>query len=75
MHGPGQWTVGVASPDEVNKQLRITNGHKRISEQNGDVKSDWHYTIQWQSNTLFLSRRIRQNKKDLLIWNKDKYSI
>ena len=35
------------------------------SEQNGDVKSDWHYIIQWRSNTLFRCRRIRQNEQDL----------
>ena len=52
--------------------MRITKGHKRISEQNGDEKSDWHYIIQWQSNTLSLFGRIRQNKMDLVIWNKDK---
>ena len=36
------------------------------SEQNGDEKSDWHYIIQWQSNILFLFRRTRQNKMDLV---------
>ena len=48
---------------------------QRISEQNGDEKSEWHYIIQWLSNTLFRLRRIRQNKQDLAIWSKDKVNI
>ena len=38
-------------------------------------KSEWHYIIQWLSNTLFRFRRIRQNKQDLAIWSKDKANI
>ena len=56
----------------MNKSTRIANGHKRISEQRGDEKSEWHYIIQWRSNTFFRFTRIRQNEQDLLFWNKDK---
>ena len=55
--------------------MKIANGHKRSSGQNGGKKSEWHYIIQWLSNTLFRLRRIRQNKQDLAIWSKDKANI
>ena len=54
------------------QSMKTANGHKRSSGQDGGKKSEWHYIIQWLSNTLFRLRRIRQNKQDLAIWNKDK---